>query len=108
MELARAHVEPAIHQRTADVESVVIGESGVTFRIRWGDHLDQCDVGPHGSEGGHSPVVEIDYDNADHRRVLRWFRKLDPEHNLLFAVPHPGTLVHRTDHTHQFDHSIEE
>jgi hypothetical protein len=77
------------------IESVALAGSEVLFRVCWGDHAGTCAVGPHGSEGGHDPVAEIDYDSADHRRVLRWLRKLDPAHAHPLAVPHPETLVRR-------------
>jgi hypothetical protein len=84
--------EPA---RVGFFEAVQVGESGVPFRICWGDHAERCDVDPRGMEAGHGPVAQIDYDNADHRRVLRWMRRLAADHSLPFAVPHPATLVRR-------------
>jgi hypothetical protein len=77
------------------IESVTLVGSEVPFRVCWGDHVDKCAIGPSGFEAGHGPVAEIDYDNAEHRRVLRWLRRLDPEHARLYAIPHPETLVRR-------------
>ena len=73
-------------------ESVEVGGSTVPIRICWGEHPNRCGIGPEGADPGHGPVVEIDYDDASHRRLLRWLRRINSTRSHVAAVPHTATL----------------